>query len=422
MFELQDIALDENSIQELIEEKELERYQKQLTDKASGEFSLDDIIPVVMEGIENVVKDSFTECFTPKEVEKWNFNWVLFPLWCFGVFVRYCIILPCRIAALIGGTMTFVFVGACIYLTGANENWMRWALQWFGAIWLLSISAVVRYHGIPPVRRKNQIYVANHTSLIDFIVLSNYRIFSTVGQKHPGFIGFLQDRIIFPLRNIFFERFEVHDRTSVPSRIMDHIGNIDNPPLLIFPEGVCVNNEYCLMFKKGVFELEGIEIVPIAIKYNKLFSDPYWSSRDESFIQHIIRLMRGWCTVANVYFLEPQHRLPGENAVKFADRVKDMISKRAGLINLQWDGYLKYYTPSVRLLEQRQKQWADRLKENMAKRVIQKTKKVKDVKEVKEEVKGIHSSDQENSKITEKALDNNIPNGKPKENGVRQRK
>ena len=40
-------------------------------------------------------------------------------------------------------------------------------------------------------------------------------------------------------------------------------------PILVFPEGTCVNNEYVVQFKKGVFEL-GVPINPVAIKYNKV--------------------------------------------------------------------------------------------------------------------------------------------------------
>jgi glycerol-3-phosphate O-acyltransferase 3/4 len=49
-------------------------------------------------------------------------------------------------------------------------------------------------------------------------------------------------------------------------RIKQHVNNEKNLPLLLFPEGVCVNNEYCVMFKKGAFEL-GATVYPIAIKY-----------------------------------------------------------------------------------------------------------------------------------------------------------
>lgn len=34
------------------------------------------------------------------------------------------------------------------------------------------------------------------------------------------------------------------------SRLREHIQGVDNNPLLIFPEGTCVNNHYTVMFKK----------------------------------------------------------------------------------------------------------------------------------------------------------------------------
>ena len=56
------------------------------------------------------------------------------------------------------------------------------------------------------------------------------------------------------------------NKYSLISRIKEHIQNEKSSPLLVFPEGVCVNNEYCVMFKKGAFEL-GAVVYPIAIKY-----------------------------------------------------------------------------------------------------------------------------------------------------------
>ena len=41
------------------------------------------------------------------------------------------------------------------------------------------------------------------------------------------------------------------------------------PPLAHLFPGTCVNNEYVVQFKKGVFEL-GVPINPVAIKYNKV--------------------------------------------------------------------------------------------------------------------------------------------------------
>ena len=39
-----------------------------------------------------------------------------------------------------------------------------------------------------------------------------------------------------------------------------------------------MNNEYCVMFKRGAFDL-GVTVCPIAIKYNKIFVDAFWNRR-----------------------------------------------------------------------------------------------------------------------------------------------
>lgn len=38
-------------------------------------------------------------------------------------------------------------------------------------------------------------------------------------------------------------------------RLRDHVQGADNNPLLIFPEGTCVNNHYTVMFKKVFYFL-----------------------------------------------------------------------------------------------------------------------------------------------------------------------
>lgn len=77
-------------------------------------------------------------------------------------------------------------------------------------------------------------------------------------------------------------RLASKDRSYVAKRIKEHVADISKPPLLVFPEGTCVNNEHIVMFKRGAFQL-GSSIVPVAIKYNKIFVDGYWNSRKETF-------------------------------------------------------------------------------------------------------------------------------------------
>lgn len=71
-------------------------------------------------------------------------------------------------------------------------------------------------------------------------------------------------------------------------RMKAHVQAADTTPLLIFPEGTCVNNEYCVMFKRGAFDL-GATVCPVAIKYNKIFVDAFWNSKRQSFTAHLVR-------------------------------------------------------------------------------------------------------------------------------------
>ena len=81
---------------------------------------------------------------------------------------------------------------------------------------------------------------------------------------------------------------QVKDRTLVHKRMYEHVHAADATPLLVFPEGTCVNNEYSVMFKRGAFDLDAT-ICPIAIKYNKIFVDAFWNSRRQPFTVYIVR-------------------------------------------------------------------------------------------------------------------------------------
>lgn len=115
-----------------------------------------------------------------------------------------------------------------------------------------------------------------------------------------------------------------------------------------------------LQFKKFVFEL-GVPINPIAIKYNKVFVEGYWNSRQESFSKHLFRIMTSWAMVVDVWFLDPVTANPGESGAAFAERVQRMIAARAGLKAVNWDGYMKYWKPSPKFISKRQKSLADDL-------------------------------------------------------------
>ncbi|GMP37312.1 hypothetical protein CsSME_00009050 [Camellia sinensis var. sinensis] len=226
------------------------------------------------------------------------------------------------------------------------------------SFFVASWTGVVKYHGPRPSMRPKQVFVCNHTSMIDFIILEQMTAFAVIMQKHPGWVGLLQSTILESVGCIWFNRSEAKDRETVARKLRDHVQGADNNPLLIFPEGTCVNNHYTVMFKKGAFEL-GCTVCPIAIKYNKIFVDAFWNSRKQSFTMHLLQLMTSWAVVCDVWYLEPQSLKPGETAIEFAERVRDIISVRAGLKKVPWDGYLKYSRPSPKHRESKQENFAE---------------------------------------------------------------
>lgn len=162
-----------------------------------------------------------------------------------------------------------------------------------------ALSAVINYHDIQNRPAKTGICVANHTSPIDVLVLMCDNCYSLVsksififmsqvtlvfdkskyhflllffnlknikiGQRHGGFLGVLQRALARASPHIWFERAESKDRMAVAGRLRQHVSDPNNPPILIFPEGTCINNTSVMQFKKGSFEVGGV-IYPVAIK------------------------------------------------------------------------------------------------------------------------------------------------------------
>lgn len=98
-----------------------------------------------------------------------------------------------------------------------------------------------------------------------FLLFRINRITTQIGQRHGGFLGVLQRALARASPHIWFERAEAKDRMAVAKRLKQHVSNPNNPPILIFPEGTCINNTSVMQFKKGSFEVGGV-IYPVAIK------------------------------------------------------------------------------------------------------------------------------------------------------------
>eukprot|EP00250_Pteridium_aquilinum_P011553 c20148_g1_i1 orf=7-909(-) len=214
-----------------------------------------DISPALNEAAGAIVDDTFTRCFKSNPPEPWNWNLYLFPLWCCGVLVRYLLLFPLRVLLLAVGWVLFLALFLPVHSILRGHDHLRQTLErglveFICSVFVASWTGVVKYHGPRPSRRPKQVFVANHTSMIDFIILEQMTAFAVIMQKHPGWVGLLQTTILESLGCIWFNRTEAKDREIVSTKIKQHIEDPEKNPLLIFPEGTCVNNEYSVMFKK----------------------------------------------------------------------------------------------------------------------------------------------------------------------------
>uniref|UniRef100_A0A7N6F760 Phospholipid/glycerol acyltransferase domain-containing protein n=1 Tax=Anabas testudineus TaxID=64144 RepID=A0A7N6F760_ANATE len=323
-------------------------------------------------GIESIVEDEVTQRFSSEELVSWNlltrtnndFQYISLKLtlvYGLGIFVRYCILAPLRITlACIG--LTWLVIGTSA--VGFLPNWRikSWLSEWVHVmcyrICARGLSAAIRYHNRENKPQKGGICVANHTSPIDIVILCNDGCYAMVGQVHGGLMGVVQRAMERSCPHVWFERAEMKDRHLVTKRLKDHVNDKKKLPILIFPEGTCINNTSVMMFKKGSFEI-GTTIYPVAIKYDPKFGDAFWNSSKYSMVSYLLRMMTSWALVCNVWYLPAMHQQQGEDAVQFANRVKSAIAHQGGLVDLQWDGGLKRAKVKETFKEWEQKKYSN---------------------------------------------------------------
>uniref|UniRef100_A0A8C2FCJ6 Glycerol-3-phosphate acyltransferase 4 n=1 Tax=Cyprinus carpio TaxID=7962 RepID=A0A8C2FCJ6_CYPCA len=350
-----------------------ETLKRSLRGSAEPEFDMSDIFYFCRRGVESIVDDEVTKRFTAEELESWNlltrsnynFHHIstrLTALWGVGVLIRYGFLLPLRV------TLAFTGVGLLVVLTsivglfpnGRMKNYLSDKVHLMCyRICIRALTAIITYHDSENKPKNGGICVANHTSPIDVIILASDGCYAMVGQVHGGLMGVIQRAMVKACPHIWFERSEVKDRHLVAKRLSDHVADTSKLPILIFPEGTCINNTSVMMFKKGSFEI-GCTVYPVAIKYDPRFGDAFWNSSKFGMVNYLLHMMSSWAIVCSVWYLPPMSRMEGEDAVQFANRVKAAIARKGGLADLLWDGGLKRGKVKEVFKEEQQKLYSKR--------------------------------------------------------------
>lgn len=343
--------------------------------KNRGWAVIRDSVDFVKAGLEAIIEDDVTSRFEAEQLATWNMltrtsvsfyqfvNWKLTALWVCGFLFRYLVLFPLRLLLFSVG---FIFLVICtagigIIPDGAlkkklNEKCMLCCHR----IISRSLSAVVVFHNQENKAKTGGICVANHTSPIDVVILGTDNVYALVGQRHAGLLGLTQRALSRSSAHIWFERNESKDRALVARRLKEHVDNPHKLPILVFPEGTCINNTSVMMFKKGSFEV-GTTIYPIAMKYDSRFGDAFWNSSEQGWFEYLVRMMTSWAIICEVWYLPPMKKLPEEGAIDFANRVKKEIAIRGGLVDLGWDGGLKRSKVPIKMIADQQEKYFKRL-------------------------------------------------------------
>uniref|UniRef100_A0A8C2S4M4 Phospholipid/glycerol acyltransferase domain-containing protein n=1 Tax=Capra hircus TaxID=9925 RepID=A0A8C2S4M4_CAPHI len=372
------IAKDPTSLEEEI--KEIRRSGSSKALDNTPEFELSDIFYFCRKGMETIMDDEVTKRFSAEELESWNllsrtnynFHYIslrLTVLWGLGVLIRYCFLLPLRFKEFLSKHVHLMCYRICVR----------------------ALTAIITYHDRKNRPRDGGICVANHTSPIDVIILASDGYYAMVGQVHGGLMGVIQRAMVKACPHVWFERSEVKDRHLVARRLTEHVQDKSKLPILIFPEGTCINNTSVMMFKKGSFEI-GATVYPVAIKlvqlgrrhspggsagsqatplsqggdrpgwwgtsgcrYDPQFGDAFYNSSKYGMMTYLLRMMTSWAIVCSVWYLPPMTRQAEEDAVQFANRVKSAIARQGGLVDLLWDGGLKREKVKDTFKEEQQK-------------------------------------------------------------------
>jgi len=329
-------------------------------------FRFGDIAPLVMSGVCSINDDEVMKRFNASNEHKlWNMltrtsihpvfmSHRLNAIWALSFVWRWCWLLPLRVMVFMFSICWLIFATLILMIIPKSVSWYDTAYEWMMKLFFRlithSFSAVINFHYPENKAKKGGICVANHTSPLDAVILSYDNCYSLIGQRHGGFLGFIMTILDQTCSHIWFERHESKDRQMVIDRLQAHCSNKESRPVLIFPEGTCINNTSVMMFKKGSFEIDTI-IYPVAIKYNTLYTEAFWNSSEQSIVRYLFMMLTSWALVCNVWYLPAMRKEPNEDAITFANRVKSLIATQGGLVDLQWDGMIKRKQLSQKIKE-----------------------------------------------------------------------
>lgn len=321
---------------------------------------LEQCCDLIAEGLRLVLEDEVTPRFAAAAppAGEWNLltrnlrqsrrqlNWRLYGMWLLGLLLRYTLLVPLRT---VGCCCCMLLVSVLTSLLGQLPEYgfkrrvVHSLLRLCFRLTTCCIPVVRRLHNVEH-RPQTGICVCNHTSPLDVLMLMCDVHYSLTGQRHDGILGVIQRALARASPHMWFERRALSDRESLGVVLRLHATGDGWPPVLLFPEGTCINNTAVMRFKKGSFAICNV-VHPVAMRYDRRYGDAFWDSTRSSMLRYILMVISSWTTICDIWYMPAVPRLPGESSIDFASRVKAVIAAKAGIEDLPWDGNLKRWNP-----------------------------------------------------------------------------
>lgn len=348
--------------------KEEQQQQQQLAMKPKNGVLVKDVLnerleqccDLIADGLRLVLEDEVTPRFAAAAVPagEWNLltrnlrqpktqlNWRLFAIWLMALLFRYSLLVPLRTVGCAGCMLLLTVLTSVLgqlpeysFKRGLVHGLLRLCCR----LTTCCIPVVRRLHNVEH-RPHTGICVCNHTSPLDVLMLTCDVHYSLTGQRHDGILGLIQRVLARVSPHMWFERGAMCDRESLGLVLRLHATGDGWPPVLLFPEGTCINNTAVMRFKKGSFSISNV-VYPVAMRYDRRFGDAFWDSTRCSMLRYIIMVISSWVIICDIWYMPALRRLPTESSIDFANRVKSAIAAQAGLEGLPWDGNLKRWNP-----------------------------------------------------------------------------
>jgi 1-acyl-sn-glycerol-3-phosphate acyltransferase len=175
------------------------------------------------------------------------------------------------------------------------------------------------------------LYVANHISWLDIVLMHSQRPVSFVAKSEIAgwpFVGWLSARA----GTIFHRRGSTDSLATVMATVVERLR--DGEPVGVFPEGGSGHGDRVGTFHARIFQTAldaGVPVQPVALRYgNDGKQDaqvPF--GRKESFFGNFLRVLGGPAMDAEVHFLEPVAATPDARR-RMAEASRARIVERLG--------------------------------------------------------------------------------------------